>query len=407
MTSTKFEINRNVLLQALQQSAYAVMTYKEYNSRSGWADAFRSYVFKVEADQMAILTSNGEIFMSVTISVGNPDGATATFALFAPQLLKAVKTLEDQQLTFEVYEYQVVVRHSIGSFALPLSEGAAEFMERPKPTINETWAKEYEMEAPGLLSVLSKCKFAMADDELRPVMNGVCVNITENYTDFAASDGHLLVRIRQKGQNEKKAMCVLPKRIVNILLKVLPKTGFVLMQLNEYEPDTKVEKGVKTPAPCCRIAVDNIELVFSPIQGRYPNYDSVIPTTHTKECQVKRISLIKSIERLMQFTPDSSGLIVVYMENEKMRLETKDCDFAVEANETIPCQYKGDKLRIGYKDEGIIKILKNLNAEYVTFYCTDESRASIVQPTIQAENEDALMLIMPMLVSDDYFKGED
>lgn len=296
MTATKFEINRNVLLQALQQSAYAVMTYKEYNSRSGWADAFRSYVFKVEADQMAILTSNGEIFMSVTISVGNPDGATATFALFAPQLLKAVKTLEDQQLTFEVYEYQVVVRHSIGSFALPLSEGAAEFMERPKPTINETWAKEYEMEAPGLLSVLSKCKFAMADDELRPVMNGVCVNITENYTDFAASDGHLLVRIRQKGQNEKKAMCVLPKRIVNILLKVLPKTGFVLMQLNEYEPDTKVEKGVKTPAPCCRIAVDNIELVFSPIQGRYPNYDSVIPTTHTKECQVKRISLIKSID---------------------------------------------------------------------------------------------------------------
>lgn len=115
MTSTKFEINRNVLLQALQQSAYAVMTYKEYNSRSGWADAFRSYVFKVEADQMAILTSNGEIFMSVTISVGNPDGATATFALFAPQLLKAVKTLEDQQLTFEVYEYQVVVRHSIGA----------------------------------------------------------------------------------------------------------------------------------------------------------------------------------------------------------------------------------------------------------------------------------------------------
>lgn len=109
----------------------------------------------------------------------------------------------------------------------------------------------------------------------------------------------------------------------------------------------------------------------------------------------------------MQFTPDSSGLIVVYMENEKMRLETKDYDFAVEANETIPCQYKGDKLRIGYKDEGIIKILKNLNAEYVTFYCTDESRASIVQPTIQAENEDALMLIMPMLVSDDYFKGED
>ncbi len=151
MTSTKFEINRNVLLQALQQSAYAVMTYKEYNSRSGWADAFRSYVFKVEADQMAILTSNGEIFMSVTISVGNPDGATATFALFAPQLLKAVKTLEDQQLTFEVYEYQVVVRHSIGSFALPLSEGAAEFMERPKPTINETWAKEYSCTNPTAL----------------------------------------------------------------------------------------------------------------------------------------------------------------------------------------------------------------------------------------------------------------
>ena len=402
----KFSISKNRLLGVLLHLKNAVPSWKTANgSAAGYV--WRSFIFEAKNDNLVIQATDSEILMKEEMSLLEPVEENKTFAVDATQLIKAIKTLDDQPLDFEVLEYQVIVHHETGHFALPLAQGIECYFDGKGIGVDYREAKYLNIEAPGLKSILARCAYAMADDYLRPVMNGVCVNITENYTDFAASDGHLLVRIRQKGQNEKKAMCVLPKRIVNILLKVLPKTGFVLMQLNEYEPDTKVEKGVKTPAPCCRIAVDNIELVFSPIQGRYPNYDSVIPTTHTKECQVKRISLIKSIERLMQFTPDSSGLIVVYMENEKMRLETKDYDFAVEANETIPCQYKGDKLRIGYKDEGIIKILKNLNAEYVTFYCTDESRASIVQPTIQAENEDALMLIMPMLVSDDYFKGED
>jgi DNA polymerase-3 subunit beta len=394
----KFIIEKNILLQALLLTKHGIMTAREA-SNSRMSEIFRSYHFKVEADTLVIATSNSEIFMSKAVSIENPANESRQFVIFTYYLLNGIKTLDNQKLTIEVFEYQAVIHHSIGSFAVPLCEGAEECFRIP--VVSTETAHHLTMEAPGLLSVLNKCSFAMANDALRPVMNGIMFNLQTDHAEFAASDGHKLVKVCKKSiVRDNPAWMIMPDRIVRLLQKILPKTGWVDIDFIQYEIDWPADSKEPQSRALCHIVLEGqLDLTFKAIEGRYPNYNSVIPTNHTRSLTIDRLALIKSFERLHHFTAES-GLVTIRLSKDTMRLESKDVDFAIEANEAIACQYDGEDMKIGLKDESTLQILKNLKSEKVVFQLTDPSRAAIILPEPQPDCEEITMLVMPMLVND-------
>lgn len=396
-----FHIDRNILLAALQRISYGVATAKKANNTVRGSSIYRCFVFDTDCDQLTIKATDLDVYMSEAVSIGNPNAEKKTFAVEARPFLRAIKTLESQNLRVEVLEYQIIVTHSIGSFALPLLEGIEDYNARRKPTINYDTAQHIEMEAPGLLSLLNRCAYAVAQDELRPVMNGVCISLTKEYTDFAASDGHKLVRIRKKSITiDTPATLVIPRKVTEILRKILPATGFVELCFNEYVVDWPEDSKEPRPAAACRIIVDdNTVITFRPIEGRYPNYNSVIPTKFYKGFTIGRVAFVKSLERLSQFT-SSSGLITFTIESGTIRMEAEDKDFSVSATEVLPCSYYGEKFRIGFKDSSLIQTLKNINSLEVEFQAVDASRATTFSPATQPDSEEVTMLLIPMILND-------
>ena len=396
-----FHIDRNILLAALQRISYGVATAKKANNTVRGNSIYRCFVFDADCDQLTIKATDLDVYMSEAVSIGNPNAEKRTFAVEARPFLRAIKTLESQNLRTEVLEYQIIVTHSIGSFAFPLDSNVTIFDTLKEPTISPITAHTLEFEAPGLRSILNRCSFAVADDQLRPQMNGVCLRFTNEFTDFVASDGYRLARIRKRPmlECESPVDMIIPRQVVSILQAVTPKTGFVEMAFNEYIPQDPNSKE-KVPADVCAIYMDGVRIVFKPINGRYPNYISVIPTRFSFDFSVNRQTLIKSFERLIQFANNSSMLVTVTLTPGFMSMAVEDKDFETKANENIPCEYIGNKFRIGFKIPSLLSILKNLTAPDVTFSIVDASRAIIIAPKPQPDSEEITMLLMPMILND-------
>ena len=397
----KFSISKNRLLGVLLHLKNAVPSWKTANgSAAGYV--WRSFIFEAKNDNLVIQATDSEILMKEEMSLLEPVEENKTFAVDATQLIKAIKTLDDQPLDFEVLEYQVIVHHETGHFALPLAQGIECYFDGKGIGVDYREAKYLNIEAPGLKSILARCAYAMADDYLRPVMNGVYLDMKKEGTNFVASDGHKLIKISKptiKAQNDSTGL-VIPKKVVNILLKVLPDTDFVQMWFNPYDPNLDKEESEKRPATACKIEVNDMSITFRPIEGRYPNYESVIPTTYNSTLTVDRKALIKSLDRLSLFANSSSGLITIYLEPDKMQMQSEDKDFEQSAVDTISCNYNGKDMRIGFKDRSLIQTLRNLNTKDVTFYLIDQNTAIIIGPTIQPESEEITALLMPMYIND-------
>ena len=415
----EFIVSRNSLLRALQHVRCAI-TKQEIQ-------VFKHFVFSFdeEKEQMTVHASNGYVWMEEKVALDGHPVEPRPIAIFYSDIINPLKSLDEQPLRFEVLEYQVIVHHSIGSFRLPLYQNASEFFDfkAPAPDVeaDDGWLLEYE--APCLKSVLSRCNFAMAQGELRPVMNGVYVNLTDQFSDYVSSDGHKLVRVRKDPVNYSPLFTgtsfIIPYAVVKTLLKVLPSTGDVDV---EYQKElikehtrtykdgngcTIKEKYLATERkPQCRIVIDDtLTISFNPVEGKYPKYWTVIPESHVFKMTVDRKALIKSCDRLSIFANDS-GLVKMRIDETTLNLKSECADFEVAGDETLPCEcerfdgHSSISLRIGMKALAVSQTLKALSTEKVVFLFQDESRAVIVQPQPQPDNEEITMLLMSMLVND-------
>lgn len=408
----EFAVSRNALLNALQHTRCAITKHPNH--------AFECFVLTFDEEKiMTVRASNGELWMTETVLLNDVKAETRPIAIYYNDTLRSIKALDEQPLRFEVFDYQLVVHHSVGQFRLPLCNTAEEFLHYacPQPDADAPDGHRIEYEAPGLKSILSRCNFAMAKDELRPVMNGVYINLTKDFSDYVSSDGHKLIRIRKRpvccDAIATEAAVILPSNVVKTLLRVLPATGDVEI---EYQ-----EELVKKPShgkeyqerkPQCRITVDDyLTLSFNPVEGRYPAYWQVIPEAHRLQMTIDRRQLIKSVDRLTIFANDSSYLMTMIIDNDTVHLNTEDKDFELSGEEQLPCECKvlGDgevlsddkpSLKIGFKAPSLSATLKALSTEEVALYFTDSSRAVIIKPVPQPDTEEITMLLMPMFTND-------
>lgn len=399
----EFIVSRNDLMKALRHVQPAVFKSKKLPH-------LRCVMFSFPDDAkrnvMTIHAYNGEVWISETIPLDAPAVQARPIVVLHSDIINLIKSLDEQPLHFTVFEYQLKVVHSCGSFRLPLYTSCDVFSAmRPCPDVEAPDSYSFDYEAPGLRSVLSKCAFAMAKDELRPTMSAVCMNLTEEYADFVSSDGHKLVRVRKKPVYFSDCKLVstqllIPSDVVRMLLKILPPTGDIIFAFQEESTERRSSALITID--------DTIKISFRPIEGRYPNYLGVIPEYGVFKVTVDRKLLMKSVNRLGYFSPDKS-MVRIDLSSESLNLRVKDVDYGIYGDEVVACSVKkidgtslspGCLLSVGLKASTLVDILKVINTEEVTLQFIDSSRCVLIFPQTQSDIEDITMLMMPILLSD-------
>lgn len=245
---------------------------------------------------------------------------------------------------------------------------------------------EISIEVENLVSGIYKTIFATADDELRPVMNGIYLNIEPSSLTFVATDAHKLVRCTLSQGFDLTASFILPKKPANLLKGLL----------NKAEDSVSVAFDSKN----ARFTFKNYVLACRLIEGSYPNYNAVIPQNNPNKIIVDRVELLNAIRRVAVCSNLTTNLIRLDVEDNSISLQSKDLDFSVSANERLSCSYDGEPITIGFKSTFLVEILTNIDTPTVAIELADSARAGVLKPIYEQKGDiDVLMLLMPMMIN--------
>ena len=342
------------------------------------------FLFDINDNVLYLTASDSENVMKTQLELTESDG-NGRFCIGNHDLLEAVKGFSEQPITFEVDTMTNIAKISYqnGLFSLPI-ENADEF---PMAQPISDFANSITMPNLTLAENINRSIFATAQDELRPVMNGIYFDLTPDCLAVVASDGHKLVRNKVFTiKSEQPASFILPKKPANLLKNLLGKDGGdVIIRFDERNAEINYGDGILQ----CRL-----------IEGRFPNYNSVIPQNNPNELRADRLGLLAALRRVQPFANGSSNLIRFHVEGSTLQLDAEDYDFSRTATERMTCEYNGKPMSIGFKGSSFIEILSNFDCQEVIIQLADPSRAGLVIPSEQPENQDVLMLMMPMLIND-------
>lgn len=343
-----------------------------------------SFLFNVNNGQLTLTTSDSENMMQTSLALDSQEGE-GSFALQSQTILDAMRELPEQPLRFSVDLALATITISYQGGEYNFTTLNADEYPRMQPMPENV--NVITIDAGVLASSLNRSIFATAQDELRPVMNGIYFDLTPDALAIVASDGHKLVRNKNFAINsETPASFILPKKPANLLKNILGKDGGdVVIKFDERNAEIHFADGLLV----CRL-----------IEGRYPNYNSVIPQSNPNQLTIDRRLLLSALRRVLPFGSKSSQLVKFKLAAASLELSSEDIDYATKAHETLACDYAGQNMSIGFKGSSLTEILSNLDGDQVNIELADPSRAGIIVPVEQPENEDVLMLLMPMLLSD-------
>lgn len=343
-----------------------------------------NFLFKVGDNKLLLMASDSETMLQSEVQLISSEGSCAV-ALSSKILLDSLKEFSDQPLTFEVDEETFAVKIvSEGGVYKFVGTDGREFPTMPEP---ETDTNMVLIPAQTLFSGINKTIFAMSTDEMRPIMCGIYFDITPDGLTFVGSDGHKMVRVKTlAAKGDKQCSFILPKKPTSLLKNILAKES----------EDVKVEFGDKN---ACFILSD-YKMFCRLIEGKFPNYNSVIPTNNQFKATIDRVALLNTLRRISIFSNQATNLVKMEFKANEMILSASDLDFYVSAQEKIACSYDGEPMNIGFKSSFFVEMLSNLTSDEVIVELSDPSRAGLILPLEQDEDEDTLMLLMPMKLND-------
>ena len=343
------------------------------------------FLFQVANGEMSITASDSDNVIKSTLALTDHDGE-GEFCVPNRVILDALKELPEQPLHFDVdaageaVAIKIVYQNGLYNFTGQSAE------EYPRTQSMNDACTTVSLPTEMLINNISRSLFATASDELRPVMNGIYFDLTADALAIVASDGHKLVRSKNFTiKSESPSAFNLPKKPASLLKNILNKDGDdAIIKFDDRSAEIQFTDGVMR----CRL-----------IDGRYPNYNSVIPN-NPNEVTVDRRGLQRALRRVLPFASESSQLIRFHIESGRFEVSSEDIDFSTSAKEQLSCEYNGSPISIGFKGSSLMEILSNLTSDNIIIQLADPSRAGIIVPAEQPENEDILMLIMPMLLND-------
>ena len=372
----KFVVSSSALLGLLQ-------TTNKVISSKNTLPILDYFLFDLKDGVLKITASDLETTLVGTLPVESVEHE-GLIAVPVKLMLDSLKEFSEQPLTIEANEttWEIVVSWKSGKLTLPGTSGLS-YPELPQ--LSEA-KQTITMDVDALLTGINKTIFATADDELRPVMNGVYVNIEPQSVTFVATDAHKLVKYTAENASDMAASFILPKKPANLLRGMLPKE----------EEDVTVEFDDKNVL----FRLKNQVLICRLIEGNYPNYNAVIPANNPNKVFVDRVELLNAIRRVAVCSNQSTNLIKFDIKQGEINLTAQDLDFSVSAQESLPCDYQEDDIVIGFKSTFLVEILSNLETQTVLIELADLTRAGVFKPVYDEQPaNDTLMLLMPMMIN--------
>jgi DNA polymerase-3 subunit beta len=344
-----------------------------------------NFLFKLDGNELEITASDLESTLITKMTLENTSDS-GSIAVPARILTDTLKEFPEQPLTFEIDidKMSIVINSENGKFTV-VGQNAGDFPQMP--SIKQDQKATIEVPAEVLYSGINKTLFATADDELRPVMNGIYVELATDNLTFVASDAHKLVRYkRADAQADADSSFILPKKPASLLKNVLPK---------EENPVT-IEFDDKNAF----FSMTEYKLVCRLVEGNYPSYNSVIPTENPNKISIDRVEFYNTLKRVSVYSNQASNLVKLALTGNQITVSAQDIDFSISAYERLNCQYEGEDMEIGFKSTFLIEILSNLSSTDVIVELSDPTRAGIMLPAVsENESEDVLMLLMPMMIN--------
>jgi DNA polymerase-3 subunit beta len=344
-----------------------------------------NFLFKLDGKDLEITASDLETTLVSRMDLENA-ADSGGIAIPARILTDTLKEFPEQPLTFEVNlsNLSVVISSENGKFTI-VGQNAADFPQMP--VIKKDKKSSIEVAPDVLLNGVSKTLFATADDELRPVMNGILVELSPDDLTFVSSDAHKLVRYkRTDAKSEESSSFILPKKPAGVLKNVLPKVeNAVLLEFDDKN---------------AFFNLGDYRLVCRLVEGNYPSYNSVIPKNNPNKLTIGRLEFLNSLKRVSVYSNQASNLVKLQLTGNQLTVSAQDLDFSISAYERLNCQYEGDEMEIGFKSTFLMEILSNISSGDVLLELSDPTRAGILLPAEpENENEDILMLLMPMMIN--------
>lgn len=343
-----------------------------------------NFLFQVAESKLTVTASDGDTTMITSIAIENVQG-DGSFVVPAKTIMDPLKEMPQQQLSIEVdnSNYEVIVSYANGKYNF-IGGNAAEY-----PVLKglENTAKTFEINPQALLNGIQSTLFATADDDLRPVMNGIFFDIKADRIIFVASDSKKLVRlINSSVQPGFESSFILPKKPANLLKNTISKDQLLCT--------------VSFDSKSARFQLGDYELSCRLIDGRYPRYEVVIPKNNTNRLTIDRQSFLSSLRRISVFSNSATNQVKFVLSESQLTISAQDVDYSTSGTETIQCSYEGTPMSIGFRANFLIEILNTVSSQDVEMLLSDPARAGLVAPVQGNEGEDLLMLIMPMMLTD-------
>lgn len=342
-----------------------------------------SVLFGLNGDKLSLTASDGETTICTTLDVENAEG-NGKVASGAKLLLETLKEFPEQPLTFQIDDnnFSMNITSENGTYSFVGANGN----EYPE-MVAEEGTNQFNLPSTTLLDAINKTIFCTADDELRPTLNGIYFDMSEDKTTIVATDAHRLVRYTNNAlKANAPATFTLPKKPANLLKNVLGKEA----------TDVQISFGQKN----VKFAFGTTIIICRQIEGRYPNYNAVIPQNNPNQVIVDRQTMVNACKRVAVFANTGTSLLKLAISDNQIKISAQDIDFSTSAEEVIACSYNGTPMAIGFKAPFLIEILSAIASADVMLQLSEPSRAGLVLPTENTENEDLLMLLMPILLND-------
>jgi DNA polymerase III subunit beta len=339
-----------------------------------------NFLFQLEGGKLKATASDIQITMSTEFEVEGKD--KGAIAIPAKLLLETLRNLPEQPVTFNVDAdtFGAELITASGRYKLA-GENPIDFPKTPAVATNMA----IEMPSQTLSSAIGYTVFAAGSDDLRPAMAGVYFTTDTEKTTFVATDGHKLVRFtRTDVLAETEATYILPKKALNLLKSTLPSDS------------TPVKADFSTANAF--FSFGNVQLICRLIDERYPDYNSAIPLQNPNVLTINRTELLNVLRRISIYANKTTQQIRVKLDNDSLVISAEDLDYSNEASEKLTCDYEGEPLEIGFNAKFMAEMLSNLSCKTISLEMSTPNRAGLIIPKEQNENEDILMLVMPVML---------
>ena len=370
----KFIVNSSVLLKELQKLNGVIST-------SNTLPILDNFLFEIEDGKIRMIASDLETTMISEISTESASNGKITIP--SKILIDTLKTFSNQPLTFliDTETKGIEISSENGNYKLA-GQDANEFPKIPELSSSSSITLGSSI----LSNAINKTLFASGNDELRPVMSGVFCELSEEHITFVATDAHKLVKHTRKNINSNSnSSFILPKKPLSLIKNNIDSESDIAIDFSE----TNVTFSLENTTLICRL-----------IDGKYPNYDAVIPKENPHKLVINKQELLNSIKRVSIYASKTTHQIKLKVAGSQLQITSEDLDFANKAEERLTCSYEGEDIEIGFNSRFVIDMLNNIGSEQICLEMSAPNRAGIILPLDgQDENEDTLMLVMPVMLN--------